>query len=62
MAPTLTALALTCTLKSSPEPSSSDLIATQVLDELRGHGVTGDLFRVVDFDVRPGVEIDMGRR
>jgi multimeric flavodoxin WrbA len=60
MASTLTALALTCTLKPSPEPSSSDKIATQVLDELRGHGVTGDLVRVVDFDVRPGVKTDMG--
>ena len=60
MASTLTALALTCTLKPSPEPSSSDLIATQVLNELRGHGVTGDLVRVVDFDVRPGVQADMG--
>jgi multimeric flavodoxin WrbA len=60
MASTLTALALTCTLKPSPEPSSSDKIATQVLEELRGHGVTGDLVRVVDFDVRPGVKTDMG--
>ncbi|MBB4912761.1 flavodoxin family protein [Actinophytocola algeriensis] len=60
MASTLTALALTCTLKPSPEPSSSDKIATQVLDELRGHGVTGGLVRVVDFDVRPGVKTDMG--
>jgi multimeric flavodoxin WrbA len=60
MAPTLTALALTCTLKPSPAPSSSDKIATQVLDELRGHGVPGELVRVVDFDVRPGVETDMG--
>ncbi|MCD0443098.1 NAD(P)H-dependent oxidoreductase [Glycomyces sp. A-F 0318] len=56
----LTALALTCTLKPSPAPSSSDLIAGQVLDELRGHGVAGDRVRVVDFDVRPGVKTDMG--
>lgn len=60
MTATPTALALSCTLKPSPQPSSSDLIATQVLDELRGHGVTGDLVRVVDLDVRPGVETDMG--
>ncbi|MGM1064541.1 flavodoxin family protein [Saccharothrix sp. Mg75] len=61
MAPTaLTALALTCSLKPSPEPSSSDKIARQVLDELAAHGVEGDLLRVVDFDVRPGVETDMG--
>lgn len=61
MAPTaLTALALTCSLKPSPEPSSSDKIARQVLGELAAHGVEGDLVRVVDFDVRPGVKTDMG--
>ncbi|GAB3450812.1 flavodoxin family protein [Actinophytocola sediminis] len=60
MATSLTAFALTCSLKRSPAPSSSDLIARQVLDELRSHGVPGDLLRVVDFDVRPGVAADMG--
>ncbi|MBB5957184.1 multimeric flavodoxin WrbA [Saccharothrix tamanrassetensis] len=60
MTSSLTALALTCTLKPSPEPSSSDKIARQVLDELASHGVEGDLVRVVDFDVRPGVQTDMG--
>ena len=31
-----------------------------MLGELGRHGVTGDVVRVVDHDVRPGVEIDMG--
>ena len=52
--------ALVCSLKPSPAPSSSDLMARQVLAELAKHGVTGDVVRVVDHDVRPGVEIDMG--
>ena len=56
----LTALALVCSLKPSPAPSSSELLATQVLDELAGHGITGSTVRVVDHDVRPGVELDMG--
>jgi multimeric flavodoxin WrbA len=56
----LQALALTCSLKPSPAPSSSQLIARQVLDELATHGVKGDSVRVVDHDVRPGVETDMG--
>ncbi|WP_104526227.1 flavodoxin family protein [Blastococcus atacamensis] len=56
----LRALALVCSLKASPAPSSSDLIARQVLAELGEHGVTGDVVRVVDSDVRPGVEVDMG--
>ncbi|WP_109471922.1 flavodoxin family protein [Ornithinimicrobium cavernae] len=56
----LTALALTCSLKPSPAESSTDLLAQQLLDKLAEHGVTGDLVRVVDHDVRPGVEADMG--
>jgi multimeric flavodoxin WrbA len=56
----LRALALVCTLKASPAPSSSDLMARQVLEELAKHGVTGDVVRVVDHDVKPGVEVDMG--
>jgi multimeric flavodoxin WrbA len=56
----LTALALTCSLKPSPEPSSTDKLAGQVLDALAKQGVTGELVRVVDHDVKPGVEADMG--
>jgi multimeric flavodoxin WrbA len=56
----LRALALVCSLKPSPAPSSSDLMARQVLAQLATHGVTGDVVRVVDHDVRPGVEVDMG--
>jgi multimeric flavodoxin WrbA len=56
----LRALALVCSLKTSPAPSSSDLMARQVLEELGQHGVTGSVVRVVDHDVKPGVEADMG--
>jgi multimeric flavodoxin WrbA len=56
----LRALALVCSLKASPAPSSSDLMARQILEELAKHGVTGDVVRVVDHDVKPGVEVDMG--
>jgi multimeric flavodoxin WrbA len=56
----LRALALVCSLKTSPAPSSSDLMARQVLEELGKHGVTGSVVRVVDHDVKPGVEADMG--
>jgi multimeric flavodoxin WrbA len=56
----LRALALVCSLKPSPAPSSSDTIARQVLDELGRHGVTGEVVRLVDHDVKPGVEADMG--
>ena len=56
----LRVLALVCSLKPSPAPSSSELIARQVLDELGKRGATGEVVRVVDHDVKPGVEVDMG--
>ena len=56
----LRALALTCSLKPSPEPSSTDKLAGQVLDALAKNGVTGELVRVIDHDVKPGVQVDMG--
>ncbi|GAB3600480.1 NAD(P)H-dependent oxidoreductase [Angustibacter peucedani] len=56
----LKALALVCTLTPSPAASSSQLIAEQLLDALREHDVEGSLVRVVDHDVRPGVQLDMG--
>ncbi len=57
----LTALALICTLRGSPARSSSDLLASQVLEALAEHGVTGSTVRVIDHDVKPGVEVDMGQ-
>lgn len=56
----LKAVALICTLKPSPDESSSEVLAGQVLDELSRHGVDGEKVRVVDYDVRPGVAADMG--
>jgi multimeric flavodoxin WrbA len=56
----LTALALVCTLKPSPGESSSQLLARQLLDELATHDVTGTAVRLVDYDIKPGVELDEG--
>ncbi|MCR2812670.1 flavodoxin family protein [Microbacterium sp. zg.Y1084] len=56
----LRALVLNCTLKPSPAESSTDLLAQQVLDALARHGAQGETVRVVDHDVKPGVEADMG--
>ena len=56
----LRALALVCSLKPTPAPSSSDKLAGEVLDGLAEHGVTGETVRVVDHDVKPRVEADMG--
>ncbi|MER6205999.1 NAD(P)H-dependent oxidoreductase [Streptomyces sp. NPDC001642] len=54
------ALGLACSLNASPTPSSSHLLAEQVMAKFRDLGVDGELVRVADFDVRPGVELDMG--
>ena len=56
----LRALALICTLNPSPAKSSSELIADQILAQLAEHGVEHDKVRVVDHDVKPGVQLDMG--
>ncbi|ARF71204.1 flavodoxin family protein [Streptomyces sp. NPDC012600] len=54
------ALALVCTLNSSPEPSSSHHLAQQVMTAFEGHGVRGEIVRVADHDVRPGIGVDLG--
>ena len=56
----LRALALVCTLNPSPARSSSQLLAEKVMDALCGHGVEGEVVRIVDHDVRPCVQVDMG--
>jgi multimeric flavodoxin WrbA len=58
--PDLTAVLLVGTLTPSPAPSSSELLGRQVLEALEAHGVAGTVVRLVDHDVKPGVEKDMG--
>jgi multimeric flavodoxin WrbA len=57
---TLHALAFNCTLKRSPEPTSSQLMLEQLASELRRHDVETEIVRGVDFDIRPGVRADEG--
>ena len=56
----LRAVALVCTLKPSPAPSSSELLARELLAALADHDVDGEVVRVVDHDVRFGVSTDEG--
>lgn len=51
---------LNCTLKHAPAESSCQLMAEQLLGGFAGHGTAGDIVRVVDLDIAPGVEADMG--
>jgi multimeric flavodoxin WrbA len=54
------ALCLNCTLKPSPDPSNTDALAGVVLEALETDGVVTESVRVVDHDVRPGIENDVG--
>lgn len=56
----LKAFALICTLTPSPDASSSDLLADHILGKLREQGVSTSSARVVDHNVAPGVQKDMG--
>lgn len=64
MSTRIRALALVCTLNRSPEPSSSEKLARQVLEALEqqidGSQLEHELVRVVDHDVRFGVSTDEG--
>ena len=58
---TLRAIALNCTLKPGDAESSTELMLTQVLDELRSlDAETGPVVRVADLDIKPGVTSDEG--
>jgi multimeric flavodoxin WrbA len=56
----LRAIALVCTLKPGPAPSSSELIAEHVFENMRKEGVDCESVRCVDLAISPGVEADMG--
>ncbi len=57
----LTAIALNCTLKSGGgDPSSTDRMIGEVLAALAKHDVTAETVRVVDANLLPGVDTDMG--
>jgi multimeric flavodoxin WrbA len=57
---TLSAVALVCSLKRSPAPSSSALMAEHVSEQLRNAGVKTESLRCVDYAILPGVQADMG--
>jgi multimeric flavodoxin WrbA len=54
------ALLLNCTLKPSPAESNTEALARVVMDALAEDGIETESVRVVDHDLRPGVESDMG--
>lgn len=60
---TIRVLVLSCSLKPSPAPSSSELLGSQVLDAMRESAeeeLVGEVIRVVDHGVKFGVSTDEG--
>lgn len=51
---------LNCTLKPSPETSNTDAVAELVANALGSHDVEVETIRVVDREIKPGIESDMG--
>lgn len=59
--PRLNAIILGCSLKPSPAESSAEVLASQLLTELKTHNVDGSIIRAVDFNIKPGVSTDEGK-
>lgn len=56
----LKALTLICTLSPSPAESSSEKLAHDLDTEFQKYNVKNECIRAVDFNIKPGVETDMG--
>jgi len=56
----LKVLALNCTLKKSPEQSSTDRLLRELLAALKEYDATGEIVRVADLNIKPGVKSDEG--
>ncbi len=56
----LKAIALSCTLKPGEKSSSTEKLLGEVLEALSEHEVTGEIVRVGDHDIKPGVTSDEG--
>lgn len=54
------ALILNCTLKPSPQTSSTEALARVVMAELERGGAAVELVRLVDLNLKPGVRTDEG--
>jgi multimeric flavodoxin WrbA len=56
----LSALVLNCTLKPSPAESNTEALARVVIEALESNGVSCELVRLADLDIRPGISSDEG--
>jgi multimeric flavodoxin WrbA len=60
MADTLKAVVLLSTLKPTPEFSHTDALSNLLAENLKEYQVQTEIIRLVDFNIKPGVESDMG--
>jgi multimeric flavodoxin WrbA len=56
----LKALVLNCTLKSTPEQSNTEALASVLVTELVSAGVETEAVRLADLNIPPGISTDMG--
>jgi multimeric flavodoxin WrbA len=56
----LKVLAFNCTLKPSSGPSSTEKLLNELMESFGEYGAEGEIVRVVDFNVKPGVSADEG--
>jgi multimeric flavodoxin WrbA len=54
-------IALNCSLKSTEDGSSTEALLRQISDALAHHDCTGEIVRVVELDIKPGVTADEGK-
>lgn len=54
-------LALNCTLKAGRKKSSTDKLLREVIEEFERHNIRGEILRVADYNVKPGVKSDEGK-
>ncbi|WP_460869928.1 flavodoxin family protein [Nocardioides pakistanensis] len=57
---TLDALVLNCTLKPAPTASSTEVLGDELIAAFAEHDVRGEMLRVVDHQVKFGVQTDEG--
>lgn len=56
----LKAVAFICTLKRGEAESSTDKLARQLAQAMKKHKVETEFIRAVNYNILPGVEVDMG--
>ena len=56
----LTAIAFNCTLKTGKKQSSTDKLLGEAMAELAKEGIKGEILRIADYNVKPGVKSDEG--